>query len=142
MVITNSLKNKFSHRTIVNWGISFIIAVAILTTSIWLFAHLSSLPSQDVESSSETAVPATTTSKSRAPKVGQPNSIWEQVDEAGNIRSRTYYDGAGRPLIRQDFDHTHGGIQPHEHQYEYNERGQKSGERVVPLDLPEQEATP
>lgn len=50
----------------------------------------------------------------RAAKQGTPNSIYEQVDGAGDVRSRTFYDENGRSFSRQDCDHPHGGVQPHE----------------------------
>ncbi len=50
----------------------------------------------------------------RAAKRGTPNSIYEQLGDAGRVRSRTFYDENGHPFSRQDFDHAHGGLQPHE----------------------------
>ena len=62
---------------------------------------------------------------SRAPKQGaKPNSIHEQVDpQTGKVQSRTFYDENGRPFSRQDFDHDHGGMQPHEHGMEFDAQG-------------------
>jgi hypothetical protein len=76
-------------------------------------------------------------SPSRAPKVGQPNSIHEQVDPAtGEVVSRTFYDKNGRPFGRQDFDHEHGGMQPHEHKMGFDAKGRpivpKSTDEVPP----------
>ena len=65
----------------------------------------------------------TTHGLSRAPQVGQPNSIFEQLDQAGNVRSRTFFDENGRSFSRQDFDHSHGGIQPHEHNRQFDTTG-------------------
>jgi RHS repeat-associated protein len=69
----------------------------------------------------------------RAPKNSVPNSIYEQVDQAGNVRSRTWYNERGQPFSRQDYDHPHGGVQPHEHLFNYNALGQPTGGPVRPL---------
>jgi RHS repeat-associated protein len=67
----------------------------------------------------------------RAAKKGTPNSIYEQVDGAGNVRSRTFYDENGRSFARQDFDHAHGGLQPHEHLRNFDSHGRPiSSEKV------------
>jgi RHS repeat-associated protein len=50
-----------------------------------------------------------------APRRAAPNSIYERVTPEGSLRGRTFYDSRGRPFLRQDFDHSHGGVQPHEH---------------------------
>lgn len=72
--------------------------------------------------------------KSKAPKKGPPNSIYEQLDDTGKVRSRTFYDENGYPFSRQDFDHSHGGMQPHEHQREFDSMGRLvSKEKVGPL---------
>ena len=65
----------------------------------------------------------TTQGKGRAPKEGKPDSIYEQVDDKGNVKSRTFYDENGRSFSRQDFDHEHGGMQPHEHQRQFDKSG-------------------
>jgi hypothetical protein len=72
-----------------------------------------------------------TRGKGRAPKIGQPNSIYEQIDDSGIVRSRTYYDENGHSFSREDFDHSHGGMQPHEHQRTYNEDGQPITKETV-----------
>jgi len=59
----------------------------------------------------------------KAGKTGTPNSIYEQLDDAGNVRSRTFYGENGRPFSRQDFDHPHGGMQPHEHNRTFDADG-------------------
>lgn len=61
--------------------------------------------------------------RGRAPHNGDPNSIYEQVDESGNVRSRTYYDENGHSFTRQDYDHSHGGMQPHEHTRAFDQQG-------------------
>ena len=60
---------------------------------------------------------------SRAPKQGTPNSIYEQLGPNGEVRSRTFYDDNGKPFSRQDFDHPHAGLQPHEHQRDFDANG-------------------
>lgn len=72
---------------------------------------------------------------SRAPRRGEPNTIYEQIDENGNVRSRTYYDENGYPFAREDFDHSHGGMQPHEHKRTFNSDGQPiTPETIDPID--------
>jgi hypothetical protein len=56
--------------------------------------------------------------KSKAPKKCPPNAIYEQLDDTGTVRSRKFYDENDYPFSRQDFDPSHGGMQPHEHQRE------------------------
>ncbi len=51
----------------------------------------------------------------RATKKGTPDSIYEQIGPDGKVRSRTFYDSNGNSFARQDFDHSHGGMIPHEH---------------------------
>lgn len=67
----------------------------------------------------------------RAGKQGPPNSIYEQLDDAGSIRSRTFYDGNGHPFSRQDFDHPHGGLQPHETTRTFNAQGRPITPKVT-----------
>jgi RHS repeat-associated protein len=71
----------------------------------------------------------------RAPKQGEPNSIYEQLDDSGNVRSRTFYDENGHPFAHQDFDHHHGRIHgPHEQQREFDAQGRPiTKERTIPL---------
>jgi hypothetical protein len=70
-----------------------------------------------------------TSGMGRHPRSGTPNSIYEQLDSGGNVRSRTFYDENGRPFTRQDFDHTHGKIQgPHEQ----HRRFDASGKPITP----------
>jgi hypothetical protein len=71
-----------------------------------------------------------------APKSGQPDAIYEQIDETtGRVRSRTFYNGDGNSVSRQDFDHTHGGMMPHEHLQEFYPNGMPMTPRVT-RDLP------
>jgi len=58
-----------------------------------------------------------------APLRGAPNSIYEQRDASGKLRSRTFYNERGQAFARQDFDHAHGEFQPHEHWISYNNAG-------------------
>ena len=72
-------------------------------------------------------------------KVGKPNSIYEQLDDDGNVAKRAFYDQNGNQFIRQDFDHEHfikseqAYVQPHEHHYIYNSENQRIGKKVTPL---------
>ena len=76
-----------------------------------------------------------TSGAGRASRTGTPNSIYEQLDDAGNLKSRTFYDENGRPFSRQDFDHPHGGMQPHEHHVGFDAQGRPIvREQVTPLD--------
>lgn len=43
-----------------------------------------------------------TQGKSRAPKTGTPGSVYEQVDDNGNVMSRTKYGDNGKPEYRDD----------------------------------------
>lgn len=62
-----------------------------------------------------------------------PNSIYEQLNRNGSVKSRAFYDS------RQDFYHKHfiksaGKTEmPHEHNYSYNKFGQPNGENTNPL---------
>jgi len=74
-----------------------------------------------------------TSGEQRAPKSGPPNSIYEQVQN-GEVKSRTFYDGNGRPFNRQDFSHPHNGTIPHDHDFSFNADGQPiASERVQDL---------
>jgi RHS repeat-associated protein len=68
---------------------------------------------------------------SRAPRSSEPNSIYEQLDPYGNLNSRSFYDQNGRPFSRQDFNHPHGGIQPHEHIMRYDAQGRPIQRQTV-----------
>ena len=76
---------------------------------------------------------------SRPNQVGEPNSIYEQLNPDGTVKSRTFFDENGREFSRQDFDHPHFDkntqqyYQPHEHNYTYNSNGQRNGKTVIPL---------
>ena len=76
---------------------------------------------------------------SRPPKRSTPNSIYEQLNPDGTVRSRAYYDENGNQFSRQDFEHSHydkgtqQDLQPHEHNYHYNENGFRDGESVGPV---------
>jgi RHS repeat-associated protein len=71
---------------------------------------------------------------SRAPSVGTPNSIYEQTAPSGEVRSRTFYDENGRTFARQDFDHSHGGMRPHEHLRSFDRNGRPiTSETVRPV---------
>ena len=65
----------------------------------------------------------TITGKSRAPKKGVPNSIYEQVDDEGKVRSRTFYDENGHPFAKQHFNHPHYPFQEHEETRDFDEKG-------------------
>ena len=68
-----------------------------------------------------------------------PNSIYEQLNPDGTVKSRAFYDENGRQFNRQDFDHpnfdknTQQYYQPHEHSYHYNENGYRDGVWDGPL---------
>jgi hypothetical protein len=51
--------------------------------------------------------------KGQAPRTEDPNSDYEQIGENGDVRSRTHYDENGNMDYREDYDHTHNGVQPH-----------------------------
>ena len=71
--------------------------------------------------------------------VATPNSIYEQMNPDGTVKSRAFYDENGNQFSRQDFDHRHFDkntkqyYQPHEHNYSYNKNGQPTGKSDGPL---------
>lgn len=75
--------------------------------------------------------------KSQAPDVGEPNSIYEQLGEKGEVRSRTFYDQNGRQFSRQDYDHLHWDktlkeyISPHEHLTNFDAAGRPIAKQIV-----------
>ena len=62
---------------------------------------------------------------SKPPQKSTPNSVYEQLNPDGTVKSRVFYDENGNQFNRQDFDHTHfdkntqQNLQPHEHDYHY-----------------------
>lgn len=76
---------------------------------------------------------------SKPREVATPNSIYEQMNPDGTVKSRAFYDENGNRFSRQDFDHRHFDkktkqyYQPHEHNYSYNENGQPTGKSDGPL---------
>ncbi|PYG87269.1 RHS repeat-associated protein [Ruminiclostridium sufflavum DSM 19573] len=90
--------------------------------------------------------PVVTQGKGQAPKQGQPNSVYEKVDneDLNKVVSRTTYDSNGNIATREDYytgsnPHTHydkstgQNLENHTHIYKYNDKGQRIGEEVVPL---------
>ncbi|WP_331922003.1 hypothetical protein [Pseudobacteroides sp.] len=79
--------------------------------------------------------------KGQAPKKGDANSVYEKVhnEDPNKIVSRTTYDKNGNISTREDYDHTHFDkatkteLQNHKHIYEYNDKGQRIGEKTVPI---------
>ncbi len=76
---------------------------------------------------------------SKAPKTSKPNSIYEQLNPDGTVKSRTFYNESGKAFSRQDFDHEHfikelnDKSKPHEHNYLYNIDGYPNGKYEVSL---------
>ena len=77
---------------------------------------------------------------SRAPKEGKPGTIYEQVDNNGNVMFRTVYGENGKPAYRDDITgrpHYHKStgryLDQHRHSYEYNEKGQRVSETILPI---------
>jgi RHS repeat-associated protein len=58
-----------------------------------------------------------TQGKGQAPDKGKPKSDYEQIDDKGNVKSRTRYDENGNKDYRDDYDHSHNGMQPHRHDW-------------------------
>jgi hypothetical protein len=81
----------------------------------------------------------TNTGHSRARDNSTPNSIYEQIADDGTVQSRTFYDDAGRRFSRQDFTQSHYNkelqqeLKPHEHNFTFNDVGQRDGKSVIPL---------
>lgn len=76
--------------------------------------------------------------KSRAPATGEPGTTYEQLDDKGKVVSRTKYGKNKKPEYRQDFDgKPHYSkkegkyLNPHQHNYKYNDQGQPIGETVT-----------
>ncbi len=78
-----------------------------------------------------------TRGKSKAPKQGQSDSLYEQVDNNGKVMSRTKYGKNQKPEFRQDYNHPHYSkelgkyLKPHQHNYTYNSKGQPNGDFVT-----------
>ena len=74
---------------------------------------------------------------SKADKKGTPDSIYEQLDSNGLVKSRAFYDSNGNQFCRQDFAHKHyckemkKYLQPHEHLFFINANGQQIGKEIV-----------
>ena len=92
----------------------------------------------DTEEDSETG--KITSGKLRAPETGTPGSIYEQIDNKGDVMSRTKYGENGRPEYRDDlmgrahYDKTRGEyLDQHRHTYKYNDKGQPIKEIVTPI---------
>ena len=78
--------------------------------------------------------------KSRPPKTSEPNSIYEQLNDDGTVKSRAFYNDNGNEFARQDFDHSHYSkelnedlLNGHEHTKFYNGNGQVNGKKLAPL---------
>jgi len=78
--------------------------------------------------------------KSRAPEEGTPGSVYEQIDQNGNVVRRTTYGSNGKPAYRDDlagkphFDKaSQQYLMPHRHWFNYNEIGQPIGETVTAI---------
>ena len=80
-----------------------------------------------------------TNGTSRPPKQSTPDSIYEQLNPDGTVKSRSFYDSNGNQFARQEFDHTHFDkdtqqlLGPHEHNYSYNENGYRNGDYTIPM---------
>ncbi len=83
----------------------------------------------------------------QAPKTGAPNSEYEKVDNENPdiVVSKTKYNENGLPAERDDYyegsdPHTHFDKETqtnytgHKHVFRYNDKGQRIGEDVLPLD--------
>ena len=100
-------------------------------------------PKQDKEGDSETNAPKNETpinqGNSKPPQKSTPNSVYEQLNPDGTVKSRAFYDKNGNQFNRQDFDHQHfdkntqQDLQPHENNYQYNDDGLPNGNSAGPL---------
>ena len=79
------------------------------------------------------------TGKSRPNSSSTPNSIYEQINNDGMVKSRAFYDERGNMFARQDFDHSHfiksinRYCKPHEHNIGYNNQGLVNKRYVIDL---------
>ena len=77
--------------------------------------------------------------RQRPSKKSDPNSIYEQLNDDGTVKTRSFYDENGNQFDRQDFDHSHYSkelnkrLDEHEHFKSYNDKGQVNGEKVYPI---------
>ncbi|WP_394917857.1 RHS repeat-associated core domain-containing protein [uncultured Robinsoniella sp.] len=81
-----------------------------------------------------------TQGKSRASEKDEPGSTYEQVDDKGNVTSKTKYGANVKPEYRDDYTgkahydkKTGQYLKPHRHNYKYNDKGQPICEEVVPV---------
>ncbi len=75
--------------------------------------------------------------KGRPPKTSEPNSIYEQLNDDGTVKSRSFYNENGNQFSRQDFagkshysKELNEWLVEHEHGLEYNENGQVIGKTL------------
>jgi len=78
---------------------------------------------------------------SDAPYKSTPNSIYEKIGNDNTVASRAFYDNHGNQFCRQDFNtdghydratHQECGSN-HQHNYGYNDKGQKNYEGAEPM---------
>ena len=117
--------------------VSIAAALAGMTLADWLFsAAVTVVVSKSIYDSVNKSSNVTR-GKSQAPSTGTPGSIYEQVDNKGNVMSRTKYGNNRKPEWRQDYTHVHYSkelkkyLKPHQHNYKYNSKGQPIGETVT-----------
>lgn len=96
-------------------------------------------PQKNIKGSTNSVDTPINSGVSQPRDVASPNSIYEQINPDGTVKSRAFYDENGRQFSRQDFDHRHFDkktkqyYQPHEHNYYYNKNGQPIGKSDGPL---------
>ena len=85
----------------------------------------------DPESEWQKTLALGTSGEGRAGPKGDPNSIYEQLNDKGKVKSRTFRDGNGHEFARQDFEHEHDGVKPHEHQREFDADGRPISKKTT-----------
>lgn len=78
--------------------------------------------------------------KSKAPDTGEPGSVYEQIDDLGELKSRTTYGENGKIKYRDDYKgrahydkKTKKYLLPYRHTYRYNNLGQPIGQEIGPV---------
>ena len=130
------LRNKARHKRLEDWESDILLTIDGYTN---LSRYVNQGGSNNNQGGSNPAGTPIYTGNAMPWKNGAtPNSIYEQLNPYGTVKSRAFYNQNGQQINRQDFDHPHyvkklqQYCQPHEHIYIYN-NGYRVGEDDGPL---------
>ena len=130
------LRNKARHKRLEDWESDILLTIDGYTN---LSRYVNQGDSNNNQGGSNPAGTPIYTGNAMPWKNGAtPNSIYEQLNPDGTVKSRAFYNQNGQQINRQDFDHPHyvkklqQYCQPHEHIYIYN-NGYRVGEDDGPL---------